>query len=256
MRGQGVTDDESFVAAIRANPADEVVRLVYADLLDDRGDPRAAYLRAEVAVNEYPDWEFTEVLPGYPGRPARHRADRDGRLRLARLRAAADDLPPDRLAAVGRGRVGNCDAGDECPKRWELLPGTADMAVRHCGACDHPVYFCTTEADVVARLAAGRRLACDLRLVWTDTVEPATDPDTGDDLPNHCRHCGDPVEGDATECAACVTSITDNAKAVAVLHSGPSHSEAAAARVAYYTCLVAMLSITSCGLLSWLRWLL
>jgi uncharacterized protein (TIGR02996 family) len=43
-----VTDDEAFVRAIVAAPADDAPRLVYADWLEERGDPRGAYLRAEL----------------------------------------------------------------------------------------------------------------------------------------------------------------------------------------------------------------
>ncbi len=42
-------DDEAFLRAIAAAPADDAPRLVYADWLDERGDPRADFLRAEVA---------------------------------------------------------------------------------------------------------------------------------------------------------------------------------------------------------------
>jgi uncharacterized protein (TIGR02996 family) len=44
--------DDSFIAAIRAAPDDEALRLVYADWLEERGDPRAEYLRlvAELAA--------------------------------------------------------------------------------------------------------------------------------------------------------------------------------------------------------------
>jgi uncharacterized protein (TIGR02996 family) len=44
-----VTDDEAFIRAIVATPGDDAPRLVYADWLDERGDPRRAYLRASVA---------------------------------------------------------------------------------------------------------------------------------------------------------------------------------------------------------------
>jgi uncharacterized protein (TIGR02996 family) len=43
-----VTDDEAFIRAVVAAPGDEAPRLVYADWLDERGDPRGAYLRAEL----------------------------------------------------------------------------------------------------------------------------------------------------------------------------------------------------------------
>jgi uncharacterized protein (TIGR02996 family) len=37
--------EEAFLEGIRANPADNTARLVYADWLEERGDPRAEYLR-------------------------------------------------------------------------------------------------------------------------------------------------------------------------------------------------------------------
>lgn len=42
-----MSEDEAFLAAVRANPADDTVRLVYADWLDERGDPRADFLRLD-----------------------------------------------------------------------------------------------------------------------------------------------------------------------------------------------------------------
>ena len=41
-------DDEAFVRRIVDSPGDDLPRLIYADWLDDRGDPRGTYLRAEV----------------------------------------------------------------------------------------------------------------------------------------------------------------------------------------------------------------
>jgi uncharacterized protein (TIGR02996 family) len=37
--------EEAFLESIRANPRDNTARLVYADWLEERGDPRADYLR-------------------------------------------------------------------------------------------------------------------------------------------------------------------------------------------------------------------
>jgi uncharacterized protein (TIGR02996 family) len=44
---KGIPDpvEEAFLESIRANPCDGTVRPVYADWLEERGDPRAAYLR-------------------------------------------------------------------------------------------------------------------------------------------------------------------------------------------------------------------
>jgi uncharacterized protein (TIGR02996 family) len=43
-----VSDEAAFLSAITANPEDDTLRLVYADWLQDRDDPRADYLRLEV----------------------------------------------------------------------------------------------------------------------------------------------------------------------------------------------------------------
>ncbi len=42
-----MTEDEAFIRAVVDGPGDDTVRLVYADWLDDRADPRGPYLRAE-----------------------------------------------------------------------------------------------------------------------------------------------------------------------------------------------------------------
>jgi uncharacterized protein (TIGR02996 family) len=41
---------KAFIDAIAENPDDDTARLVYADWLDERGDPRAEYLRLEVEL--------------------------------------------------------------------------------------------------------------------------------------------------------------------------------------------------------------
>ncbi|MGL4551008.1 MAG: ribosomal protein L7/L12 [Gemmataceae bacterium] len=44
--------DDTFLDALAADPLDDVTRAVYADWLEERGDPRAEYLRAELAADE------------------------------------------------------------------------------------------------------------------------------------------------------------------------------------------------------------
>ena len=44
-----MSDDESFIRAVVDGRGDDTPRLVYADWLDDRSDPRGPYLRAELA---------------------------------------------------------------------------------------------------------------------------------------------------------------------------------------------------------------
>ena len=79
-----MNEDAAFVRAIREQPDDETARLVYADWLDDRSDPRAEYLRAEAA------WA---TLPT---------ADEQSRPLFRRVSQLAAALDPEWFAAVSR----------------------------------------------------------------------------------------------------------------------------------------------------------
>jgi uncharacterized protein (TIGR02996 family) len=46
--------DEGFIRSIQEDPSDDSARLVYADWLEERGDVRAEYLRAELALARLP----------------------------------------------------------------------------------------------------------------------------------------------------------------------------------------------------------
>jgi uncharacterized protein (TIGR02996 family) len=43
-------DPDAFLEAIRADPDNELLRLMYADWLDERGEPRADFIRGQVAL--------------------------------------------------------------------------------------------------------------------------------------------------------------------------------------------------------------
>jgi uncharacterized protein (TIGR02996 family) len=75
-------EDEAFIRAIVDGPGDDLPRLVYADWLDDRGDPRGPYLQAEREAVETGD--------------------------VARLRELAAGLDPVWVARVSRPPVGVC----------------------------------------------------------------------------------------------------------------------------------------------------
>jgi uncharacterized protein (TIGR02996 family) len=47
-----MSDDQAFLRALLASPEDDNLRLVYADWLEERGDPRAAFLRLEVRLHQ------------------------------------------------------------------------------------------------------------------------------------------------------------------------------------------------------------
>jgi uncharacterized protein (TIGR02996 family) len=50
-----MSDEQSFLAALGANPADDLTRLVYADWLDDHADGRSRYLRLVCELARMPD---------------------------------------------------------------------------------------------------------------------------------------------------------------------------------------------------------
>src|SRR5262245_7234302 len=77
-----MSEDEAFIRAIVDSPGDDTARLVYADWLDERDDPRGTYLRAE------------------------HEAVATGD--IARLRQLAVGLDPVWVARVSMPPVGVC----------------------------------------------------------------------------------------------------------------------------------------------------
>jgi uncharacterized protein (TIGR02996 family) len=56
--GYAVDEEAGFIAAMLADPDDRTVLLVYADWLDERGDPRGEYLRVleSGSVEKKPTW--------------------------------------------------------------------------------------------------------------------------------------------------------------------------------------------------------
>lgn len=49
-----MSSNEAFLAAICDNPADDTPRLIYADWLEERGDPRAEFIRVQVELARLP----------------------------------------------------------------------------------------------------------------------------------------------------------------------------------------------------------
>ncbi|MBY0460291.1 MAG: TIGR02996 domain-containing protein, partial [Gemmataceae bacterium] len=84
-----MNEDEAFIRAIVDSPGDDTPRLVYADWLDDRDDPRGPYLRAECEWGRA--WR-----EGHPPGDA------------TALRAMAAGLDPVWVARVSRAPIGVC----------------------------------------------------------------------------------------------------------------------------------------------------
>jgi uncharacterized protein (TIGR02996 family) len=58
-----VRERDAFLSAIRAEPQDDAVRLVFADGLDEHGEPdRAAFIRAQCNAAALPTWAVERRL--------------------------------------------------------------------------------------------------------------------------------------------------------------------------------------------------
>jgi uncharacterized protein (TIGR02996 family) len=146
-----MSDDLGFLHDIIAHPDDPVPRLVYADWLDERDDPRGEFLRLELQFRELPEVD-----------PQRKTI----RLRLHELRKHIDSSW---LAQLDRTPVENCTLRFvfECPQRWEQLRPTSEKTVRFCRPCGKSVYYCETVAEAREKSCRGECVAVDSRLVRT-----------------------------------------------------------------------------------------
>jgi uncharacterized protein (TIGR02996 family) len=130
-KGSGTTpaaEHDRFIKAILAEPDNATLRLIYADWLEERGDPRGEFLRLEAALMKLP------------------REDTCWAGMTARLRELRGTIDRDWLVALGRERIELCDLSFEfqCPKQWNKLRLTEDPTVRFCDACRQNVYHCGT----------------------------------------------------------------------------------------------------------------
>jgi uncharacterized protein (TIGR02996 family) len=138
-------DEKGFLAAIRARPTDNDLRLVYADWLEEQGDPRAEFLRLDCQLGGYPPED---------GRSTRLRQQ------LAERFAGLD---PDWVATVCHGPIVGCPKADRwCPvKTWEQLQPLELVGirardthqVRKCDACGDEV-FLTDQIETVRQVQA------------------------------------------------------------------------------------------------------
>jgi uncharacterized protein (TIGR02996 family) len=103
--------EEAFLRAISAAPDDSTVRLVYADWLEDRGDPRAEFVRLQVRLRE--------VAAEDPSRP-RLRA-REQELRAGCPAYWLAKLDPPVWSVVGNIGDARPAAADESPLRSTRL---------------------------------------------------------------------------------------------------------------------------------------
>jgi uncharacterized protein (TIGR02996 family) len=84
--------DDGFLAQLRDRPDDEALRLVYADWLDDRGDPRGEYLRLDARLTALPETDAEH--PRLKARLAELAAGIDVRWRADAGRVFVESGPP------------------------------------------------------------------------------------------------------------------------------------------------------------------
>jgi uncharacterized protein (TIGR02996 family) len=160
-------DETAFLAAIGACPADDALRLVYGDWLEQRGDPRAEFLRLDCQLAAFPPEDARSI---------------ELRRQLA---ARFAGLERDWVATVCHGPVLGCPKAHWRPVRtWEQLQplkrvdlrGRDIHTVRQCDVCTYKVYF-TNEIEVVRQeihVASSITLALDPRLdLSPEALEPS-----------------------------------------------------------------------------------
>jgi uncharacterized protein (TIGR02996 family) len=145
-----MNDEQDLLRAILADPGDHATRRVYADWLEERGDPvslhRAEYLRTECELDAL---------------PAEDRRRRRLRARLLELHQVVGD---EWWRQLDYAKVEYCIAfAYRCPQRWDTLTPTDDEAVRHCPACQRDVHYCRSEGEAQDRADAGECVAIDSR---------------------------------------------------------------------------------------------
>jgi uncharacterized protein (TIGR02996 family) len=137
--------DEAFIQDILAHPDDLGLRLIYADWLDERNDPRGTFLRAEA--------ECLALKEDDERRPAVHE----------RLRALARQIDTHWRRRLDLPVIENCSIAFafECPKKWQTLQETEDSNVRHCDECRKNVYYCNSVAEACEHTRRGHCVAVD-----------------------------------------------------------------------------------------------
>jgi len=127
-----MTDESTFLDSIKANPEDLFLRQVYADWLEERGDPRSEYLRV--------DGELQQTLNSLS--PNASRTEPKIRQLRARLRKLAkpldaawvalfDELRPQILRCRACGKiVSGKEAIDTNPYNYRKMKST-----RYCRLC-------------------------------------------------------------------------------------------------------------------------
>jgi uncharacterized protein (TIGR02996 family) len=159
-------EDKAFIRAILSSPGELTAWVVYADWLDEHNNPlHAEYLRLMARHGQLRNTELEWYAV-------------EGRLR--ELRTVLD---PRWVAFFDRPKIENCDTvfRFRCPKQWENLKATPDLAVRHCDVCQKKVYYCPTLPTAQAHARQGHCVAVQLGVLrYPDDLKPRVMEDIED----------------------------------------------------------------------------
>src|SRR5271165_3238904 len=144
--------DDAFCRAIAEAPEDTARRLVYADWLEEQGDPRAEFIRADLRLAAMSADDLDRPWLQDQLQEMSTALDPAWLARLDRTPIENCVLPPTppqgsrrtRRRAAAAAKEARLDFAYACPLRWELLPEGADAGVRDCAACGKPVFHCAT----------------------------------------------------------------------------------------------------------------
>jgi uncharacterized protein (TIGR02996 family) len=156
-----MTHEDGFLARLASTPADDTVRLVYADWLEEQGtdeaNRKAEFLRTQHALRMFQGKRKVKVW-------------------LERkLKNLTIELPAGWLGVVSYLPIENCATAKnrsrsfvtlptvqfayQCPKEWAALDGTDDPTVRFCQSCKQNVYFCDTVGMARSHASEGHCVA-------------------------------------------------------------------------------------------------
>ncbi|MGI9474095.1 MAG: TIGR02996 domain-containing protein [Rubripirellula sp.] len=144
-------DEISFIREVLFDLTDEVPRQVYADWLDDQGDPRGEFLRIDFAMHGLD--------------PATSRFEQ---LRVRRDQIV-DGLDEQWVSLLARAPIESCsrrDVGVLCPLKWHALqPFGDDQTQRYCDQCGRSVTYCFTIDEARGQARKGECVAIDLAVL-------------------------------------------------------------------------------------------
>jgi uncharacterized protein (TIGR02996 family) len=143
-------EDKAFIRAILDHPDELTTWLVYADWLEDRGDPRAEFLRLTAERRQLPP-----TAPRVTGIEAH----------LGVLRETLDSRW---LLVFEAARLVNCRRASiegTCPwNTWDRLSSTDDPDIRICHQCSKPVFACATAGEARDFVSCGQIVALSPRI--------------------------------------------------------------------------------------------